>query len=140
MLNPVTALKLLHWADTAWSALGYPIVAWFRWRASREAARREHELALARIQADANKEVLLAFTESMKSTIEQTTAMAREQTSVLQEWLKGFRTVEVPTSTTVRDEDEARAERDALRASGFPVELSGQEQMEWLMKKMNEEA
>lgn len=139
MLNPVTAIKLLHYVDVLWSAFGYPIVALVRWRERVAAARREHELALARIQAEANKEVLLAFTSSMQNTIQQTADMAREQTAVLQEWLKGFRTIEMPATSVVRDEDEAAKEREALRASGFPVELTGHEQMQWLMNEMNKE-
>jgi hypothetical protein len=139
-MNVVTAIKLLHWVDCLWSFVGYPVVALVRWRERVAAASREHELTLARIQAEAQREVLLAFTDSMKSTIQQTTDMAREQTAVLQEWLKGFRTVEMPTSTTVREEDEAAAERERMRVAGFPVESTGLEQMQWLMEKMNEES
>lgn len=138
-MTTITSLKLLHVVETFWSLLCYPIVARAQQKERQAIQKREHELALARIAADANKEVLLAFTDSMKISIAETTSMAKEQTAVLQEWLKGFRTTESPSSSTVRESDEAHAERERLRASGFPVEFNVQEQMEWLMGEMNKE-
>lgn len=79
-----------------WKALLWPV---FEWR--REA--QMHQQAML----DA---ALRTHTDALTRLIDAQTA----QTKVLQSWMDSFKVTELPSTQTVRDEDEYRAERDRL--------------------------
>lgn len=67
----------------------------------------EYQLAKLRIQAEAQAAPMKAMSEMV-----QTMATAMTQNAeVLKTWLDGFKVTELPSSSVVRDEDEAALER-----------------------------
>lgn len=129
-------LTLQYYVEQFFLILFWPVVAIARYFRDRQKEKFALQLQLAQVSADAQKAVLVEFADVMKVTMKETAAASQEQAKVLQEWLAGFRTVEVPHSSTVTESDEARLEREKLRAMGFPIDLSGQEQLQWLAKEM----
>jgi uncharacterized protein YdaU (DUF1376 family) len=87
-----------------------------------------------------------AFVEAMKELAQQNRdaldrgmeMLARiadvsgKQTEALTAYLNLFKSPEAPKSHTIRAEDEERA---FLERSGFPVEGTAKEQMEWLLEQ-----
>jgi hypothetical protein len=81
----------------------------------------EYQLTKLRLQVEAQ-------TAPMKAMAEMVREMADSQrgtATVLQTWLDGFRVHEVPSSSTVRDEDEAAAERARNGVDSPGVSLPG---------------
>lgn len=66
-----------------------------------------YRLERLRIQAEAQAAPMKAMTEMVQTMAEAMTQNA----NVLQTWLEGFRVTELPSTSTVRDEDEASLER-----------------------------
>jgi hypothetical protein len=129
-------LTVRYYIEAFFGLVFFPVTAVARWLNDRRTERFQQELRLAQLAADAQKAVLIEFADVMRVTMKETAEASKEQAKVLTEWLNGFKTVSVPSSTVVTESDEARMERNRLRAQGFPVELSGQEQLEWLYKEM----
>jgi hypothetical protein len=129
-------LTVRYYIEAFFGLIFFPVTAVARWLNDRRTERFQQELRLAQLAADAQKAVLIEFADVMRVTMKETAEASKEQAKVLTEWLNGFKTVSVPSSTVVTESDEARMERNRLRAQGFPVELSGQEQLEWLYKEM----
>ena len=129
-------LTVRSYIEAFFGLIFFPVTAIARWLNDRRTERFQQELRLAQLAADAQKAVLIEFADVMRVTMKETAEASKEQAKVLTEWLNGFKTVSVPSSTVVTESDEARMERNRLRAQGFPVELSGQEQLEWLYKEM----
>ena len=67
----------------------------------------EYRLERLRIQA----EVTTAPMRAMQGMVERMADAMTQHSTVLQTWLDGFKVHEVPSTSTVRDEDEANAER-----------------------------
>ena len=65
--------------------------------------------------------------EQMAAIVREAMDAQREQTKVLQTWMEMFRVADIPTSTTVRDEDEVRAEVDRSFNNMTPAQ-----QLEWV--------
>lgn len=115
------------------------------------AAKRAHEELLARLAADQQRylaDTIRAMSEQQAKSLEkvgemvQTIAQSQQKTSeVLQTWLDGFKVTELPTSSTVTEEDEVRmtVER-ALTAPDsilppMPEGLPAEFQLAWQLKQ-----
>ena len=127
----------------AMEAIGAFIFAPFRWVGDWTERRRTaifaQQLALARVQAEAQREMFTSMMGSMETMVREMGETSRQQAQILQEWLKGFRTAEAPSSSVVTEEQEAQAERARLLAAhGFPVDAAAAEQARWLFDKMDE--
>ena len=92
MCEPRVLVPWVNGVHLMWN----PLAAWFR--------HREEMQRLRTVEAAAPYQALIA--------------VVQEQNAVMMEWLSGFKSTAVPTSTTVRDQDEFNAEqdRDRLRA------------------------
>jgi hypothetical protein len=67
----------------------------------------EYRLERLRIQAEAQAAPMRA----MQGMVERMADAMGQNATVLQTWLDGFKVKEIPSSSVVRDEDEAAAER-----------------------------
>jgi hypothetical protein len=135
-----TKLKMQLWMNSVGSFVFAPIRWLLEYFERRKQAAFAQQLALARVQADAQREMFTSMMSSMETMVKEMGDTSRQQSAILQEWLKGFRTVEMPSTSTIREEDEAQAERRRLlEKQGFPVDAPGEEQMRWLFEKMGEE-
>lgn len=86
--------------------------------------KREHELRLAQLQLDNQRLMMEALTklgerqaESLEKVGEMVKTIADAQqksTQVLQTWLDGFKVMDLPESSTIRDEDEVKAAVDRV--------------------------
>lgn len=135
-----TKVRFQFYLDMVGSFLFAP----FRWVGEWIERRRQQvfsqQLALARVQADAQKEMFVSMMSSMETMVKEMGTTSREQSAILQEWLKGFRTVEMPSTSVVRDSDEVEAERMRLMAEqGFPAGADATTQAQWLFEKMGED-
>ncbi len=119
------------WLYVAWAlarlgrALRAPLTLW----EGHVAARRDHELALVRLQLEAQHGMVTAMADLMKGSLEGIAQAQAAQQDLFKTWLEGFKTTDLPTSTTIREEDEIRMamerEADWLQAQGVPVSVDG---------------
>ena len=112
--------------------------------------KRDHELRLAQMQLDQQRLMIEALTQlgSQQATslekigeMVQTIAASQQKSSdVLQTWLEGFKVMEMPQSTTMRDEDEVREAIERTLASdggilpAIPHDLPAEFQLAWQLK------
>jgi uncharacterized membrane protein YqiK len=94
-------------------------------------AKRDHELALARLQAENQRlmvEAIAKMSDRQADSLEKvgemvkTIAEAQQKSSdVLQTWLDGFKVMEMPQPSTVRDEDEVRMTIERTLSGENPI-------------------
>ena len=135
----LTKVKLQLWMDLLGAFVFAPFRYVFGWFERRRQDMFAQQLALARVQAEAQREMLTSMMGSMEALVKEMGQTSREQTSVLQEWLRGFRSDVAPTATVVTEQDEYEsAMRRELATHGFPVDADAESQMRWLASKMDE--
>jgi hypothetical protein len=98
-----------------WLILQGALAAPARYFERRTAARRQHELALAQLQADAQARVLEAIGRSNTEMVRELAGAMSAQANVLHTWLEGFKTVQVPAARVIDENTELGWESDAAR-------------------------
>lgn len=114
----------------------WPLRAWD----ARVERRRSHELALARVQSEAFATALTTINQQNASLMTEVVKSSQEASKVLQQWLDGFKVVEMPKhgSTAVTDEVEALLERERRGDLAHGVEALPQDLIERLTDSMGQ--
>lgn len=100
-----------------WLVVTSPFLAPARYFERKAAARRAHELALAEITANANARVFEAIGKSNTEMVREMAAANAASAKVMQTWLDGFKTTEIPSSTTITEAKELGWEGDEAVAT-----------------------
>jgi len=114
----------------------WPLHAWD----TRVERRRQHELALARVNSEAFATALSTINAQNAQLMTEVVKSSQEASKVLQQWLEGFKVVEMPThpTTAMTDELEAILERERKQDAGHAVEVLPQEVIEHLTNSMGQ--
>lgn len=131
-------LQLRWWQFTqTWT---HAISAPFRWWDTRVEKRRAHELALARANSEAFANALTTINAQNAQLMTEVVKSSQEASKVLQQWLDGFKVVEMPKhgSTAVTDEVEALLERERKMDTAHGVEVLPQDVIERLSANMGQ--
>lgn len=103
-----------------------------RWNARRIAAKREHEIALATISANAQADAFKAIGETLIAVVDRTARSHEAQSAVLQTWLEGFKVTQPTSTSAMTDKDEYDLEmQQELAKAGVDV-ASPSAVMQWL--------
>lgn len=95
------------------------IAAPFVWNTARIAAKRAHQLALARVSGEAQVEIAKILGKELVTLIEKVTEPQKETTRILQTWLEGFKVTSPPTTTAMGEKDEYDLEmQQAMEKAG----------------------
>jgi hypothetical protein len=68
--------------------------------------RRQHELELARVNSESQARVIEALGRSNIEMVRELAAPMQANAQVMQTWLEGFKTVQIPTAQVITDETE----------------------------------
>lgn len=114
-------------------------------------AKRDHELRMAQLAAENQRFMVEALTQlgsQQAASLEKVGEMVKtiseaqlKSASVLQTWLEGFKVMEAPESSTVRDEDEVRMSIErTLMTDGpilpaMPQDLPPELQLAWQLRQ-----
>lgn len=102
-------VRLVWLTVTGW------LLAPLRYFEGREARRREHELRLATIAAEAQAKVIAELGKANAEMVRELVVPFAAQSDVLKTWLEGFKTTEIPTSKVITEATELGWEADAAR-------------------------
>jgi hypothetical protein len=75
---------------------------------------RDYKLAQLKMKLEAANKPY----DALLGVVDKLSTAQNEQTKVLQEWMSGFKTTDIPSSTIMRDADEYQQEQDRLRSDG----------------------
>lgn len=89
---------------------------------------RDYRLARLRLQVEAASAPFVQMTALVREVMDA----QREQTKVFQAWMEMFRVVDLPKSTTVRDEDEVRSEQERHFTN-----LTPEQQLAWVNQQVD---
>lgn len=106
---------------------------------SRRQEERQHQLRMLQIIVDQQRESQENSLKILEGVVQEVLNTSKQQTKIFEDWLGLFRVSEVPKSTTVRDEDEVAAERERLKAAGYPIEAGLEDQVKWIVKSLGED-
>ena len=97
---------------------------------------REHQIRLLQVLVDQQS---MAHENSLKMferLTQEVLSVTKAQNDVFKAWMDSFKVVDLPKTTTMRDEDELRMERERLKAQGYPIDSSLEDQVSWLLKDL----
>lgn len=85
-----------------------------------------------------DRDAMIHMMEKVCEVAIQTSIASRAQADALKQYFLSYQTDGMPESRVMRDEDEWLAERQQLKAAGFPVDVPSEEQLKYIMANMVE--
>ncbi len=116
--------KVRYWLSECTRVMLWPFTAPAKAWQNHVHAKRAHELQLMEVQASVMTNALVAVNQQNTALMTEVAKGSQESAKVLQQWLEGFKVVEMPKqgTTAMTDELEAVLERERRITADIPVQ------------------